>query len=89
MASHGGGECIREQPAGEGGQNMPGIVCYARDGDCIHRKNAALFGPGDLDCSRWNVSALAELGEEQRTPQYGYWKRPGQAAMEDGGANLP
>jgi predicted dithiol-disulfide oxidoreductase (DUF899 family) len=88
MASHGGGAYIQEQTAAPGGENVPGIVCYVREGDRVRRKNSAVFGPGDLYCSIWNVLALAGLGEEEWTPQYAYWKRPAASAMEDGGANL-
>jgi predicted dithiol-disulfide oxidoreductase (DUF899 family) len=87
MASHGGGDYIREQLAGPGGENMPGIVCYTREGNRIRRKNSALFGPGDLFCSIWSVLSLAGLGEEQWTPQHTYWQRPTPKAMGDTGAD--
>jgi predicted dithiol-disulfide oxidoreductase (DUF899 family) len=89
MASHGGGAYIREQSAAPGQGNMPGMVVYTREGDVVRRKSSTTFGPGDLYCSIWNVLALAGLSEADWTPQYGYWTRPGKAAMEDGGANLP
>jgi predicted dithiol-disulfide oxidoreductase (DUF899 family) len=87
-ASHGGGRYVEEQTAAPGGENVPGIVCYARSGDRVLRRSSAVFGPGDLYCSIWNVLALAGVGDEAWTPQYSYWQRPGKAAMEDGGANL-
>jgi predicted dithiol-disulfide oxidoreductase (DUF899 family) len=87
LASHGGGEYIREQTLVEGTENMPGAVVYERDGDKITRKNTCVFGPGDIYCSMWGLLGLAGLGESDWTPQYAYWKRP--EKMEDGGENLP
>lgn len=86
LASHGGGDYIREQSAEEGANNMPGVVVYERKDDKIFRKNCAVFGPGDLYCSMWNLLGLAGLGEEQWTPQYSYWQRP--QKLEDGGENV-
>lgn len=86
LASHGGGEYITEQTAMEGASNMPGAVTYERDGDQILRKNAAVFGPGDLYCSAWNLMGLAGLTEAEWTPQYNYWLRPDK--LEDGGENV-
>jgi predicted dithiol-disulfide oxidoreductase (DUF899 family) len=87
LASHGGGEYIREQTLTEGTENMPGAVVYERDGDKITRKNTCVFGPGDIYCSMWSLLGLAGLSEEDWTPQYAYWKRP--EKMDDGGENLP
>jgi len=87
LASHGGGDYIKEQTAQQGVDNMPGAVVYVRDGDEIRRKNSCVFGPGDLYCSAWNLLALAGMSESQWTPQYAYWERP--AVLDDGGANLP
>ena len=78
---------MTEQSAQEGAGNMPGAVLYTREGTSIRRKNAVIFGPGDMFCSAWNLLSLAGLGEEQWTPQYAYWRRP--AKMDDGGENLP
>lgn len=86
LASHGGGEYIREQTTMEVSDNMPGAVIYERQGDTILRKNDCVFGPGDLYCSMWSLLGLAGLGEEDWTPQFTYWKRPQQ--LDDGGANL-
>ena len=88
MASHRGGPYLKEQSAAPGSDNMPGVVCYVRDGKRVRRRSAAAFGPGDLYCSLWNVMALAGLGEDEWTPQFQYWKRPDAKAMEDGGRNL-
>ncbi len=87
LASHGGGEYLREQSVKDGAGNVPGAVVYERDGDKITRKNACEFGPGDLYCSMWGLLGLAGQGDEDWTPQYAYWKRP--KKMDDGGANLP
>lgn len=86
LASHGGGDYIREQSAQEGVDNMPGVVVYERSGEVIIRKNSAVFGPGDLYCSLWNLLALAGLGEDAFTPQFSYWQRP--AKLDDGGENV-
>lgn len=86
LASHGGGEYIREQTAMEGSDNMPGAVFYERDGDAIYRKNDCVFGPGDIYCSMWSLLGLAGLGEAEWTPQYNYWRRP--EKLEDGGENI-
>ena len=86
LASHGGGDYIREQSVMEGGDNVPGAVLYERDGERVLRKNACVFGPGDLYCSMWSLLGLAGLGVEDWTPQYRYWQRPGE--LDDGGANL-
>ena len=87
LASHGGGDYIKEQTVQEGAANMPGAVVYERDGDSIRRKNSCVFGPGDLYCSAWNLLGLAGMSEAQWTPQFAYWQRPAQ--LDDGGANLP
>ena len=85
-ASHGAGAYIREQSVFKGDDNFPGAVVYERDGDAILRKNACVFGPGDIYCSMWSLLGLAGLGEEEWTPQYTYWQRP--AELDDGGANV-
>lgn len=86
LASHGGGEYIREQTVVEGSNNMPGAVVYERKGDAIYRKNSCVFGPGDLYCPMWILLGMAGLGDNDWTPQYRYWQRPQQ--MDDGGQNL-
>ncbi len=86
LASHGGGDYAREQTVTQGSTNMPGAVVYERKGDDIVRKNAVVFGPGDLYCSMWNILALAGLSEDNWTPQFNYWRRP--EVLEDGGENL-
>lgn len=86
LASHGGGPYIQEQTVMDGDNNTPGAVVYGRDGDRIMRKNSAVFGPGDLYCSIWNLLGMAGLGAADWTPQYRYWQRP--KKMDDGGADL-
>ncbi len=87
MASHGGGDYIKEQGGGgEGDDNNPGLVCYERKEGKIFRKNRAQFGPNDVYCPIWPILSLAGFGEENWTPQYSYWKRP--AIMDDGGSDL-
>ncbi|MEJ2089127.1 MAG: DUF899 family protein [Gammaproteobacteria bacterium] len=86
LASHGGGDYITEQTVMEGQSNMPGAVVYERDGEVIRRRNAAVFGPGDLYCAMWSLLGLAGLGEAEWTPQFSYWKRPDK--LDDGGANV-
>ena len=86
LASHMGGDYIREQSTSPGHDNMPGAVIYETDGEVIRRKNVVVFGPGDMFCSAWNFLALAGLGVDDWTPQYTYWSRP--ATLDDGGLNL-
>jgi predicted dithiol-disulfide oxidoreductase (DUF899 family) len=86
LASHGGGDYIREQTVQKGADNMPGAVLYVRQGEKIIRKNSAVFGPGDQYCSIWNLFGLAGINEESWTPQFKYWTRP--RSMDDGGQNL-
>lgn len=86
LASHYGGDYIREQTVMDSADNMPGAVVYVRQGDKIQRKNACVFGPGDLYCSMWGLLGLAGLGEQTWTPQYNYWQRP--KVLDDGGENL-
>jgi predicted dithiol-disulfide oxidoreductase (DUF899 family) len=86
LASHSGGDYIREQSVKEGQGNTPGAVVYERDGEKISRKNSCIFGPGDLYCSMWSLLGLAGLSDSDWTPQYSYWQRP--QKMDDGGENL-
>jgi predicted dithiol-disulfide oxidoreductase (DUF899 family) len=86
MASHGGGDYIREQSTLAGHENVPGMVSYELRDDKIFRMNACVFGPMDLYCSMWHILGLAGLSEEEWTPQYNYWRRPEQ--MDDGGENV-
>lgn len=86
MVSHGGGEYAVEQTVTPGEPDMPGIVCYVRNEDMIFRKNASEFGPGDFFNPLFHVVTLAGVGLEEFTPQFSYWKRPGQ--MDDGGQDL-
>jgi len=88
MASHVGSTYAAEQSETPGEPDMPGMICYLREGTRILRKNATGFGPGDDFCAIWPILSLAGLGEEDWNPQYSYWKRPAPEAMEDGGANL-
>ena len=86
MASHGGGDYIKEQSVTPGQTNYPGMVCYERKGDQIFKLNSASFGEGDLYCSMWHILSLAGIGEEEWVPQYSYWKRP--QKMDDGGQKI-
>ena len=86
LASHHGGDYIREQSTMPGNDNMPGAVLYERKDGQIRRKNAVVFGPGDIFCSAWHFLALAGHDERNWTPQYSYWQRP--TSLDDGGENL-
>lgn len=86
LASHGGGEYIREQSVHKGEDNYPGIVCYERKGNQIFKLNSAEFGPGDMFCSIWHILSLGGIGEDAWTPQYSYWERP--QKLDDGGLNI-
>jgi predicted dithiol-disulfide oxidoreductase (DUF899 family) len=88
MASHAGSTYAADQTVTPGTPDMPGIVCFIREGDKILRKNAAEFGPGDEFCGIWPILSLAGYGEDNWTPQYSYWKKPERKDMEDGGADL-
>lgn len=86
MASHGGGDYIREQTTQPGQGNVPGVVCYGREGDKVVKLASSNFGPGDQFCAIWPLLSLAGIGLEAWTPQFNYWRRPDQ--MDDGGTNL-
>jgi predicted dithiol-disulfide oxidoreductase (DUF899 family) len=86
MASHGGGDYIREQSVNDGKDNWPGIVCYLRKDDQIFKMNSAVFGPGDPFCAMWHILSLAGVGEDAWTPQYSYWRRP--QKLDDGGLKI-
>jgi predicted dithiol-disulfide oxidoreductase (DUF899 family) len=86
LASHGGGDYIREQTVVEGEDNYPGIVFYERDGDTIRRKNSAVFGPRDQFCSIWHLLSLAGRSETDWVPQFQYWSRP--ENLDDGGRDI-
>ena len=86
LASHGGGDYIQEQSPLPGQGNMPGAVVYERRGDQIFRRDSAVFGPGDLYCSAWNLLSLAGLTEQDWMPQFNYWLRP--ETLDDGGENI-
>ena len=86
LASHGGGDYIREQTVMSGEGNAPGAVVYERKDGTLLRRNAVVFGPGDLFCPAWNFLALAGHGGDDWTPQFTYWRRPD--TLDDGGRNL-
>ena len=86
MASHGGGDYIKEQSAVPRQDNYPGVVGYERDGDKFYRTNSSPFGPGDLFCPVWNLLSTVGLKDDVFTPQYNYWQRP--EKLDDGGDNV-
>ena len=86
LASHAGGDYIRNESVMSGNDNMPGAVVYGKKDGKVLRKNAVVFGPGDLFCSAWNFLALAGHGVDDWTPQFTYWRRPD--TLDDGGRNL-
>ena len=86
LASHGGGAYIEEQGVFGEAENYPGAVVYERDGDTIRRKNACVFGPGDLYCALWPFLGMAGIDGESWVPQYNYWQRP--ETLDDGGQGL-
>ena len=47
LASHGGGDYIREQTVMEGQSNMPGAVVFEQSDGHVFRRMGAVFGPGD------------------------------------------
>lgn len=68
MASHGGGDYIKEQTVLAGEDNMPGVVFYQMQDGNPQRKNSAIFGPGDDYCSMWSLLSLAGVSEKEWTP---------------------
>lgn len=80
LASHGGGDYIKEQTVRKGEDNYPGAVVYERRGDEIVRKNSCIFGPGDQYCSMWNLLGLAGMNEKDWIPKYHYWQDTGESA---------
>ncbi|XOV83983.1 MAG: DUF899 family protein [bacterium] len=86
LASHRGGAYIQEQTVLAGSDNMPGAIVYERRGEEILRRNACVFGPGDLYCAAWPLLALAGVSQAAWTPQFRYWQQPQQ--LDDGGENL-
>lgn len=84
MASHGGGEYLKEQNISEAAAdaNWPGMVCYIRKGDKVYRKNATGFGPGDSFSPFWHIISLAGI-DDNWVAQFSYWKRP--QKLDDGG----
>ncbi len=86
LASHLGGDYIREQSTNADHENMPGAVLYQQTDGGILRRNAVVFGPGDMFCSAWNFLALAGHGAGDWTPQFSYWQRP--KSLDDGGLNI-
>ena len=86
LASHAGGDYIREQTVMSGEDNAPGAVVFEKKDGKVLRKNAVVFGPGDRFCAAWNFLALAGHGMDDWTPQFSYWRRPD--TLDDGGNNL-
>ena len=86
LASVENSDYAAEQTVYEGEANAPGAVVYERHNGDILRKNACIFGPGDLYCSMWNLLALAGQSEENWVPQFRYWSPPEQ--LDDGGENV-
>ena len=86
LASHGGGDYIRDETAMPGEDNAPGAALYEKRDGKVFLKNRVVFGPGDLFCSAWNLLALAGHGADDWTPQFSYWQRPD--TLDDGGRNV-
>ena len=86
LASHRGGDYMREQSTSPDYPNMPGAVLYAKRNGAVLRKNAVVFGPGDMFCPVWNFLAMAGYGVDDWTPQFAYWRRP--RVLDDGGLNV-
>ena len=86
LASHRGGDYIKEQTVMDGSSNMPGAVLYERVGEKVLRRSSSVFGPGDLYSPMWNLLGLAGMTEADWTPQFRYWRQPEQ--LEDGGENV-
>ena len=86
MASHGGGEYMKDQASFGEYENNPGAATYERRDGKVYQLNKCMFGPGDLYCPLWNLLGLAGIGSDEWTPQFRYWSLPEQ--LDDGGANV-
>lgn len=86
MVSHGGGIYMAERCTMGEQSNMPGATVYERRDGKIMARGSTYFGPGDLYSPVWHFLSLAGMGASVWTPQFHYWKRPGQ--LDDGGENL-
>ena len=86
LASHANSNYLSEQTVYADASNYPGAVIYEKKDDRIFRKNACVFGPGDLYCTMWNVLGLAGLSEDDWVPQFNYWIRSEQ--LDDGGERV-
>lgn len=81
MASHGGGEYIREQTAWAGHDNTPGLVTYVMHEGRPARLNSAALSPGYLYCPLWPMLGLLGIGEQEFTPRFTYWQGTPGAGM--------
>ena len=61
-------------------------MVYQRDGDALARKNARMFGPGDLYCALWPLLGMAGLEAAIGPRNTNYWTRP--KKLDDGGENV-
>lgn len=86
MASHGGGDYMKEQCKMAGYDNCPGAAVYERKNGKIMRRAQTPFGPGDFFSPVWPFLSLAGIGEAEWTPQFHYWSRP--KKLDDGGENV-
>ena len=77
LASHGGGDYIREQSAQAGADNMPGVVVYVRRRRDDHPQETAPCSAPAICIARsgtcWRCRAWAKA---KFTPQFNYWRRP-------------
>ena len=72
LASHGGGQYIKDQCVFGQADNYPGAVVYRKDGDKIMRLNRAPFGGGDQFNAFYGLMSLADFDSNAWEPQYHY-----------------
>ena len=72
LASHGGGQYIKDQCVFGQADNYAGAVVYRKDGDKIMRLNRAPFGGGDQFNAFYGLMSLADFDSNAWEPQYHY-----------------
>ena len=72
LASHGGGQYIKDQCVFGQADNHPGAVVYRKEGNKILRLNRAAFGGGDQFNAFYGLMSLADFDSNAWQPQYHY-----------------
>ena len=72
LASHGGGQYIKDQCVFGQADNYPCAVVYRKEGNKILRLNRAAFGGGDQFNAFYGPMSLADFDSNAWQPQYHY-----------------